>query len=179
MSSRLRALTLPALLLGSFALSSCGTDAGAEVGSASGSGEASAAEQLLNLRAGIEALQAKPEVEADRIQVIHVLIGYSGAPRMNISRSAEDAEILAARVYDLAKNGESMTTLKREFSEDSGNGNYGMVMNGGGNSGDTPRNQMVPAFGNTGWRLEVGEIGVAPLHPTDSPFGWHIIQRTE
>jgi parvulin-like peptidyl-prolyl isomerase len=36
---------------------------------------------------------------------------------------------------------------------------------------------MVPGFGDVGWRLKVGEVGVAPNHSIDSPFGWHIIKR--
>lgn len=43
----------------------------------------------------------------------------------------------------------------------------------------TPRNQLVPAFGDTGFQLEVGEVGVATYDPQASPFGWHIILRYE
>jgi parvulin-like peptidyl-prolyl isomerase len=38
---------------------------------------------------------------------------------------------------------------------------------------------MVAAFGDVAWRLDVGEFGVAPFDPKDSPYGWHIIQRRE
>lgn len=36
---------------------------------------------------------------------------------------------------------------------------------------------MVPGFGNVGWRLQPGEIGVAPYDAKKSPYGWHIIKR--
>jgi parvulin-like peptidyl-prolyl isomerase len=36
---------------------------------------------------------------------------------------------------------------------------------------------MVPAFGNVGFALNVGEIGIADFDPQTSPFGWHIIKR--
>jgi parvulin-like peptidyl-prolyl isomerase len=36
---------------------------------------------------------------------------------------------------------------------------------------------MVPAFGNVGFALKVGEIGIADYDPHTSPFGWHIIKR--
>jgi len=40
-----------------------------------------------------------------------------------------------------------------------------------------PRSAMVPAFGDVGFALEVGELGMAPYHDEASPFGWHIIKR--
>ncbi len=40
-----------------------------------------------------------------------------------------------------------------------------------------PRAQLVPAFGNVGFKLEVGEVGLAPYDKKDSKFGWHIIRR--
>ena len=42
-----------------------------------------------------------------------------------------------------------------------------------------PRGQMVPGFGNIGFKLEVGEIGISNFSKIDSPFGWHIIKRYE
>ncbi|MDP6963213.1 MAG: peptidylprolyl isomerase, partial [Planctomycetota bacterium] len=42
-----------------------------------------------------------------------------------------------------------------------------------------PRDQMVPGFGNVGFKLKVGAIGISNYHATDSPFGWHIIKRYE
>ena len=38
---------------------------------------------------------------------------------------------------------------------------------------------MVPAFGDVGFGLKVGEIGVAEYHPRKSPYGYHIIKRTK
>jgi parvulin-like peptidyl-prolyl isomerase len=43
--------------------------------------------------------------------------------------------------------------------------------------GEYPREGMVPAFGNVGFALNVGEIGIADFDPQTSPFGWHIIKR--
>jgi cyclophilin family peptidyl-prolyl cis-trans isomerase len=42
-----------------------------------------------------------------------------------------------------------------------------------------PRGQMVPGFGNIGFNLEVGEIGISNFDKIDSPYGWHIIKRYE
>jgi len=40
-----------------------------------------------------------------------------------------------------------------------------------------PRAAMVPAFGDVGFSLAEGEIGMAEFDEEKSPFGWHIIKR--
>lgn len=42
-----------------------------------------------------------------------------------------------------------------------------------------PREDMAPAFGNVGFALKVGEVGMAPYDKTTSPFGIHIIKRLQ
>ena len=41
------------------------------------------------------------------------------------------------------------------------------------------RGQMVPAFGNVGFKLKLGEIGVADYDAKTSPYGYHVIKRVE
>ena len=41
------------------------------------------------------------------------------------------------------------------------------------------RTEMARAFGDVGFSLEVGELGVADFDPSTSPFGYHIIKRVE
>lgn len=41
------------------------------------------------------------------------------------------------------------------------------------------RDELVPAFGDIGFKLEVGEIGLATYDETTSKYGWHIIKRVE
>jgi parvulin-like peptidyl-prolyl isomerase len=36
---------------------------------------------------------------------------------------------------------------------------------------------MVAAFGDVGFQLEVGEVGMAVYDPVKSKYGWHIIKR--
>jgi hypothetical protein len=38
---------------------------------------------------------------------------------------------------------------------------------------------MAGAFGDVGFQLEVGGIGLAEYDPSTSPFGYHIIKRTK
>jgi len=42
-----------------------------------------------------------------------------------------------------------------------------------------PRDEMAPAFGDVGFALKVGEVGMAPYDKTKSPFGIHIIKRLQ
>ena len=111
----------------------------------------------------------KPEQPDEAITVQHVLIGFKGAPRMNVTRSKEEAKALAEKVWAEALSGVNFKDLMQMHSNDSGGGEYPMTKKG--------RKGMVAGFGNVGFRLKVGEIGVAPWHSADSPYGWHIIKR--
>lgn len=42
-----------------------------------------------------------------------------------------------------------------------------------------PRGSLVPAFGDVGFALAPGEIGLAEHDEQRSPFGWHLIKRLE
>jgi parvulin-like peptidyl-prolyl isomerase len=41
------------------------------------------------------------------------------------------------------------------------------------------RAKMVQAFGDVGFSLGVGEVGLAVFDPKTSKYGWHIIKRLE
>ena len=117
----------------------------------------------------IALLMAKPEQPDEEITVQHVLIGFKGAPRMTVTRSKEEANALAEKVWTEALSGVNFKDLMTMHSNDSGGGEYPMPKKG--------RKQMVAAFGDVGFRLKVGEIGVAPWRSANSPYGWHIIKR--
>lgn len=129
--------------------------------------------------AAIAELQARAEVDTGEIQVQHVLIAFQGSGT-RARRSKAEAQALAAEVWQRAQAGEDFLGLVKENTDDSPPGIYGMVSDA---SKASPakmiyhREGMVPAFGNVGWRLQVGEIGVAPHHMGASPYGWHIIKR--
>ncbi len=80
-----------------------------------------------------------------------------------------------------AKKGEDFPKLIKELSDDSGEGVYAMSNLGVKPArGDVyPRNRMVPAFGDVGFKLEVGGIGMSAHDPAKSPYGWHIIKRVK
>lgn len=119
--------------------------------------------------------------EPDHIQVQHILIGFAGSvPGKNITRSLDDAKTLAYSLLDSAKAGTSFDDLVVRHTDDRPPGIYGMSNNGvTPAAGEYGRGQMVPAFGNVGFTLKVGEIGIADYDPHTSPFGYHIIKRVK
>ena len=131
-------------------------------------------------------------VAPDRIRVQHVLIGFlvppgpgeseghSSVPGRMITRSREEAIDLAGRILLVANGGASFDSLVTVYSEDSFPGIYGIS-----NFGVSPdrtqneygRGEFVEAFGDVGFGLSVGGIGLAEYDPLRSPFGWHVIRR--
>ena len=91
----------------------------------------------------------------------------------------DEAEQLAAELYAQIKGGAEFDALVKEHTDDAHPGIYGMTMKGEGDQkkGVYKRSGMVGAFGDVGWRLDVNQVGVAPYHPRNSPYGWHIIKR--
>ncbi|HKE01496.1 MAG TPA: peptidylprolyl isomerase [Planctomycetota bacterium] len=113
-----------------------------------------------------------------RIKVAHVLISFAGAGT-RATRSKDEAAALAAEIYQQAKSGVDFDQLMKR-SDDGGGGKYGMFTDAKAQKpGDYARTGMVPAFGDIGFTLKLGEMGVAPFDPKKSPYGWHIIKRIE
>lgn len=118
--------------------------------------------------------------EPERILVAHVLIAFAGASRSQATRSREAAEKLAYELLARARRGDDFNKLMKEFSDDPGEGVYGMAnfrVSPKGN--DYERKGMVPAFGDVGFKLPVGTVGMSVYDLQKSPFGWHIIKRLE
>ncbi|HUS13943.1 MAG TPA: peptidylprolyl isomerase [Chloroflexia bacterium] len=111
--------------------------------------------------------------------VQHILIGFKGSVSgKNITRSQEEAKTLAYQLLAKAKGGSDFDQLVRENTDDSPPGIYSMSDTGvPAGKGEYPREGMVPAFGNVGFSLKPGEIGIADFDPATSPFGYHIIKR--
>lgn len=132
---------------------------------------------------------SKPAGEDDRITVQHILIGFNDAvgfqgnpPEKAQARTQEQAKTLAYEVLDRAKQGEDFDKLVETYTDDSAPGlyslsNIGVAPDQAG--GEYGRKNMVPAFGDVGFRLKVGEVGIADYDPATSPYGWHIIKRVK
>lgn len=122
-----------------------------------------------------------PPAEPEHIKVQHILISFEGKlPGKNITRSEPEAKKLAYEVLERARQGEDFDMLVKQYTDDAHPGIYGMAnMEVAPNQGEFPRNKMVRAFGDVGFALKVGEIGISDFDPKTSPFGFHIIKRTE
>jgi len=122
-------------------------------------------------------------MEPDYITVQHILIGFEGSvPGKGITRTKEEAETLAGEILARAQGGEDFDAMVKEYTDDAYPGIYKMAnFNAQPDMANQvyPRGQMVPAFGDTGFPLAVGEIGMAVYDAQKSPYGWHIVKRVE
>jgi hypothetical protein len=106
-----------------------------------------------------------------KIGARHVLVQWMGAEHAptSVVRSKEQALAVVQEVLKRAKAKEDFARLAVEFSDEPGSGNRG------GSLGRFGRGQMVGAFEAAAFKLDVGEISEI----VESPFGYHVIQRTE
>ncbi len=122
-------------------------------------------------------MPVKPDVEPQHVQVQHILIAFAGSGT-RATRPMEEAKKIAYEVLEKARNGEDFDALVKQYTDDSPPGIYGMAGIGvATGAGEYARNGMVPAFGNVGFAISPGNIGMADYDPQTSPFGWHIIKR--
>ena len=125
----------------------------------------------------VSTMPVKPQVEPQHVQVQHILIAFAGSGT-RASRPMEEAKKLAYEILVRARNGEDYDALVKQYTDDSPPGIYGMSGLGvAKGAGEYARDTMVPAFGNVGFAISPGNIGIADYDPQTSPFGWHIIKR--
>lgn len=115
---------------------------------------------------------AAAETEAPKkIGARHVLVQWMGSERAasSIVRTRDQALSLAKEVHRRAKSGEDFARLAVEYSDEPN------AAARGGSLGRFSRGQMVGAFEEAAFKLKVGEISEI----IETPFGFHVIQRTE
>jgi hypothetical protein len=138
---------------------------------------------LLTLAVLPAASALQDRVEPDRITVQHILIAFRGSvPDPKVTRSRDDAERLALKVLEKAKAGEDFDAMVKAYTNDAYPGIYRMANRGiapDAGRQEFSRTRMVQAFGDVGFGLEVGGIGLAPYDPATSKYGWHVIKRLE
>jgi parvulin-like peptidyl-prolyl isomerase len=119
--------------------------------------------------------------EPERVQVQHILIAFQGSiPDAKVTRTREEAEKLAQELLARAQKGEDFDALVREYTDDQHPGIYAMANAGippDPNRQEYARERMVKAFGDVGFSLKVGGVGLAAYDPQSSKYGWHIIKR--
>lgn len=128
-------------------------------------------------KAAAGTMPVKPAVEPQHVQVQHILVAFAGSGT-RATRTKEEAKKLAYEVLEKARGGADFDSLVKQYTDDSPPGIYGMSGKGvAPGQGEYPRDQMVPAFGNVGFAISPGNIGMADFDPQTSPYGWHIIKR--
>ncbi|HYR52835.1 MAG TPA: peptidylprolyl isomerase [Candidatus Dormibacteraeota bacterium] len=176
-------LVFPMLILGTSLLLGCGKTSKTETASEPEKGTVETMPRAQNptpqSAAAPGTMPVAPATPPDHVQVQHILIGFVGSVQGKpITRSKEEAKTLAYQILDRARRGEDFDALVKQYTDDSPPGIYGMSGNGVAPAqGEYPRTGMVPAFGNVGFAISVGNIGIADYDPQASPFGWHIIKR--
>lgn len=147
---------------------------------------AEGADPVQTMRAYIDGIQARPDVKDNSVKVQHILIGVG--PRFG-GTQPDAAEKRAAEVLQelAAGGGENFDALVEKHTDDAYPGIYTMLLEGRSDydNGVFLRREMVSAFGDVGWKLQVGEVGISPYDPRPpagkgtSYFGIHIIKRLE
>jgi parvulin-like peptidyl-prolyl isomerase len=113
--------------------------------------------------------QPQPAAEQS-ISASHILIAYKGAMRAkpDVTRTKIQARQLATRIDARAKQGEDFATLAKKYSD-------GPSGPRGGALGSFTRGRMVKPFSDAAFALKPG--GVSGV--VETPFGFHIIKRTQ
>jgi hypothetical protein len=129
-------------------------------------------------------VQAGRKDEPDQVTVQHILIGYKRTvPNKKLDRTKAEAKALAEELTNRARTLEDpaeFTALVEEYTDDSAPGIYILINDGAPAArGTRKRRDMVAAFGDVAFELEVGEAGLAKYHAGNSPYGWHVILRLE
>ncbi len=163
----------------------CGCSAnsgGANVNSNVNSSDSGKETPVGHLHAFISKFEAKAEHTDPTVKVQHILIAFKGSlPDPSVKRSKQEAEELTGKLLQEIEGGADFDALVKKYTNDSHPGIYTMTLKGKTDqaAGIYSRYGMVPAFGNTGWRLKAGEIGIAQFDTGKSPYGWHIVKRLE
>jgi hypothetical protein len=123
-----------------------------------------------------------PSRPPSRISVDHILVGVKSARFPQGKRSEAEARAFAYDLLAKVKAGADWAAAKRDHSEDPPPGGPYAIANRGvapASADEFGRDEMVPAFGDVGFALQVGEIGIADYSATKSPFGFHLIKRVK
>jgi parvulin-like peptidyl-prolyl isomerase len=101
------------------------------------------------------------------VRASHILLMYKGSMRSTASRSKAEAEQQITQIEGQLQQGGDFASLAKQHSDCPSSAK-------GGDLGKFGRGQMVGPFEDTAFGLEVGQTsGVV-----ETPFGYHIIQRT-
>lgn len=104
---------------------------------------------------------------SDQVRASHILLMYKGSERSSATRSKEEAQQQIAAIKEQVAGGADFADLAKQHSDCPSGGS-------GGDLGMFGRGQMVPAFEQSTFELPVGSTSDV----VETPFGYHLIQRT-
>lgn len=122
-----------------------------------------------------ERMITKPTASAENlpseIAASHLLVQYAGSKSASprITRTREEARKRAEEALARARAGEDFTKLVEEYSDEPG------AKERGGALGKFQHHAMVRQFSDAAFHLKVGELSDV----VETPFGFHVILRTE
>ena len=103
-----------------------------------------------------------------QIRAAHILLMYKGSMRSQATRTKEEAQASISEILAEIKEGADFGQMARQYSDCPSSED-------GGDLGFFPAGAMVPEFDVAAFALTSGEIsGVV-----ETPFGFHLIQRTD
>lgn len=104
---------------------------------------------------------------SDQVRASHILLMYAGAARSTATRSKQETQSQITSIKSDLDGGAEFAALAREHSDCPS-------AKSGGDLGKFGRGQMVKAFEDTAFGLDVGNASDV----VETDFGYHIIQRT-
>jgi parvulin-like peptidyl-prolyl isomerase len=107
----------------------------------------------------------------DAIIAQHILVAYKSAKRApkGVTRSKADAKARAAEALAKIKAGTPFEDAVKEYSDDAGSAERL------GSVGKFHRDDMDPAFSGAAFALRPGQVSDV----VETPFGFHVIKRTQ
>ena len=106
------------------------------------------------------------EIGAKHILVMHL---ESKSKPPSLTRTKEEARKRAQQCLVRVRSGESFDTLVKEYSDEPG------AADRAGDLGVFEKGTMVKQFSDAAFSLKIGEVSEV----VETPFGFHIIKRTE
>ena len=104
---------------------------------------------------------------SNQVRASHILLMYAGSERSTATRSKDEALTQIKAIQTEIAGGGDFAALAQQHSDcPSGKS--------GGDLGPFGRGQMVKAFEETTFALEVGALSDV----VETPFGYHLIKRT-
>ena len=112
-----------------------------------------------------------PAVVPDTIIAQHILCAYKSARRApaGVTRSKAEAKARAQEALAKIRGGATFEDMVKGYSDDAGS------VDRMGSVGKFRREAMDPAFSAAAFALKVGEVSDV----VETPFGFHIIKRTQ